>query len=171
MISAVRVGALVFVAAIVQVAIVSGIDVLDSAADVLLVVVVAVAFQRGAVGGALAGFAGGLIVDVATLGVLGVTSLLLTLAGFWAGRYAETTGRERSFAPYLAVGVMAVLVTAGGVIVHFLLGDAIDVRLIGSGLVPTVIIDVALAVALVPLSRRVIGAPRIVYAREVEVVV
>lgn len=171
MISAVRVGALVFVAAIVQVAIVSGIDVLDAAPDVLLVIVVAVAFQRGAVGGALAGFAGGLVVDVATLGVLGVTSLLLTLAGFWAGRYAETTGRERSFAPYLAVGVMAVLVTVGGVIVHFLLGDAIDLRLIGSGLVPTVIIDVALAVALVPLSRRVIGAPRIVYTREVEVVV
>ena len=46
-----------------------------------------------------AGFVAGLIVDVATLGTLGLTSLLLTLAGYWAGRYGETTGRSRAHAP------------------------------------------------------------------------
>ena len=33
-----------------------------------------------------------------------MTSLVLTLAGFWAGRYVETTGRGRRLAPLLAVG-------------------------------------------------------------------
>ncbi len=171
MIAAVRAGALVFVAAITQVAVVSGIQVLEATPDMLLVVVVVVAFQRGALAGAIAGFAGGLVVDVATLGVLGVTSLLLTLAGFWAGRYAETTGRGRTLAPYLAVGVISVLVTAGGVVVHFLLGDALDLRLIGSGLVPMVILNVALAAVLIPFGRWMMGQPRVEYAAEVEVVV
>jgi rod shape-determining protein MreD len=171
MIAAVRAGFFVFVAAIAQVAIVSGIRALDATPDMLLVVVVVVAFQRGALGGALAGFGGGLVVDVATLGVLGVSSLLFTLAGFWAGRYAETTGRDRTFAPYLAVGVMTVLVTAGGVVVHFLLGDAIDLRLIGSGLVPTVVFNVALAAVLVPFGRWVLGQSRPEYPTGVEVVV
>ncbi len=168
--TAVRAGALVFAAAIVQVAVVSGIDVLGTTPDLLLVVVVAVAFHRGALAGAIAGFAGGLVVDIATLGVLGVTSLLLTLAGFWAGRYAETTGRGRAFAPYLAVGVMAVLVTAGGVVIHFMLGDAVDLRAIGAGLVPFVILEVALAGAVVPFTRRVVGEPAVERAREVELV-
>ena len=69
---------------------------------------------RGATVGAVSGFAAGLIVDTATLGTLGVTSLLLTLAGYWAGRYGETTGRGRPFAPYIAVVVIAVSSASAG---------------------------------------------------------
>ena len=56
----------------------------------------------------------GLIVDVATLGTLGVTSLLLTLAGYWAGRYGETTGRGRAHAPLVATVAATVFVEVGG---------------------------------------------------------
>ena len=51
----------------------------------------------------VAGFAAGLVVDTANLGTLGLTSLLLTLAGYWIGRYGETTGRDRFHAPFLSV--------------------------------------------------------------------
>jgi rod shape-determining protein MreD len=169
-ITAIRAGVLVFAAAIVQVAVVSGIDVLGTTPDLLLVVVVAVAFHRGSLAGAIAGFGGGLVVDTATLGVLGVSSLLLTLAGFWAGRYGETTGRGRNAAPYLAVAVMTVLVTVGGAVVHFLLGDAVDLRAIGAGLVPAVLLNVALAVVFVPFTRWAVGEPRVERAQEVELV-
>ncbi len=47
--------------------------------------VVGVALLRGPVFGACAGFWAGLVLDTATLGTLGLTSLLLTLAGYWAG--------------------------------------------------------------------------------------
>ena len=40
-----------------------------------------------------------------TLGTLGVTSILLTVAGYWAGRYGETTGRGRAYAPSLTAFV------------------------------------------------------------------
>ena len=38
-----------------------------------------------------------------TLDTLGVTALLYALAGYWTGRYGETTGRDRAHAPLLAV--------------------------------------------------------------------
>ena len=43
----------------------------------------------------------GLLIDIANLGTLGFTSLLLTLAGFWTGRYGETTARDRFHAPFV----------------------------------------------------------------------
>ena len=84
-----------FVAAILQVTIFSQIDILGGYPDVVLLTLVAVALLRGSIYGAAAGFFAGLIVDTANLATLGVTSLLLTIAGYWIGRYGETTGRDR----------------------------------------------------------------------------
>ena len=71
------------------------------------------ALLRGSVFGARRRLRAGLLLDTATLGTLGVTSLLLTLAGFWIGRYGETTARDRAHAPFLAVGVVTVLYALG----------------------------------------------------------
>ena len=51
----------------------------------------------------------GSLLDTANLGTLGFTSLLLTVGGFWIGRYGETTARDRFHAPYLSVAVVTVL--------------------------------------------------------------
>ena len=37
-----------------------------------------------------------------TLDTLGVTALLYAVAGYWVGRYGETTGRDRAHAPLSA---------------------------------------------------------------------
>lgn len=123
MVDALKVGLLVFVAAIAQAAVFSGVLVLGGSPDVLLVTIIAVALVRGATAGALAGFLGGLVVDVALLDTLGMTSLLLTLAGYWAGRYGETGPSVRRYAPYLAVGVMTMLYLAGALVLRFMLGE------------------------------------------------
>ena len=96
--------------------------------DLLLVAVVALGLLRGSSTGAVLGFVGGLLVDVLTLGTLGVTSLVLTLAGFWAGRYGETTGRDRRFAPVLAVAAITVAAAAFGYVLHYLLGEEVVAR-------------------------------------------
>ena len=93
----------VFVAALLQVTLVASLDVAGGTADVLLLSLLAIALLRGAVTGAVAGFFGGLLVDVMTLDTLGVSALLYALAGYWTGRYGETTGRDRAHAPLLAV--------------------------------------------------------------------
>ena len=79
----------------------------------MLVALLSIALLRGSVFGAVAGFGTGLLLDTATLGTLGFTSLLLTLAGFWIGRYGETTARDRFHAPYVSVAVVTVLYSFG----------------------------------------------------------
>ncbi len=104
----VKAGALLFVAAVIQVSILNGVTVLGGTPDLLLVTLCAVALLRGSMFGAVGGFFAGIVVDTATLDTMGVTALLLTLVGYWIGRYGETTGRGR-YAPLLSVGVVTIL--------------------------------------------------------------
>ena len=94
----------------------------------MLLTLVAIALLRGSIFGAVAGFFAGLLVDTANLGTLGVTSLLLTIAGYWIGRYGETTGRDRAHAPFVSVAVVTVLVQFGALILHFVLGDPVSAQ-------------------------------------------
>ncbi len=125
---AAAIGVLVFVAAILQATLFSSLDVIGGTPDVLLLVLIGVALLRGSVTGAVAGFGGGLVLDVVTLDTLGVTALVLALAGYGAGRYGETTGRGRAHAPVLSVVVVTVLVALLGFFLHFLIGEEVSVR-------------------------------------------
>ena len=170
---ALRAFAVVFVAALLQVVIVSSLVVAGGAPDLLLVVVVALALLRGSVPGAVLGFTGGLVVDVVTLGTMGVSSLILTLAGFWAGRYAETTGRDRRLAPLIAVGTITVLAAAFGYLLYYLLDEnVVASRALVDALAPAFVLNLALALPVYALVRRIVGeAQRAEPSPEVEVLV
>jgi rod shape-determining protein MreD len=120
--------ALVFVATILQVSVFSTVTILNGTPDLLLVAIICVALLRGPVVGAVIGFWGGLLVDTANLGTLGVTSLLLTVAGYWIGRYGETTGRDRRHAPFVSVAVITLLYAVGSLAFRFVLGDPAPAR-------------------------------------------
>jgi rod shape-determining protein MreD len=122
------VAALVFVAVLLQATVFASFDVLGGTPDVLLLVLIGVALLRGSVTGAVAGFGGGLLLDVITLDTLGLTALILALTGYWTGRYGETTGRGRSHAAILAVLVATILVALAGFFLHFLLGEEVSAR-------------------------------------------
>ena len=128
MIDWLKAGAFVFVAAILQVSVFSGVTVLHGTPDLLLVAIICVALLRGPVVGAVIGFWGGLLVDTAYLGTLGVTSLLLTVAGYWIGRYGETNGRDRTHAPFVSVVVVTFLYALGSLAFHYVLGDPAPAR-------------------------------------------
>lgn len=164
-----RVAAIVFVAAIFQVSALSQLTVFGAAPDLLLVALVSMAMLRGSITGAVAGFSGGLLVDIATLGTLGVTSLLLTVAGYWAGRYGETTGRGRAYAPYVAVVAITAGVGIGAAAVHFLLGDAVVVQRALLPIMPALALNALLAVPVHRLCLRFVGeTPRVDRGRNVE---
>ena len=78
-----KAAALVFTAALLQVSIVSPLEVASGHPDLVLVLVAAIALLRGPLFGAVVGFWAGLVLDVAAIQTLGLSSLLLTLAGFW----------------------------------------------------------------------------------------
>ncbi|HET9242242.1 MAG TPA: rod shape-determining protein MreD [Gaiella sp.] len=167
---ALRVAPLVFVAAVFQVGAISGIRVLGAEPDVLLVTVVVVGLVAGSLAGAGAGFAGGILFDSMTLGVLGTTSILLTLAGYWAGRYGETTGRGRSYAVPLAAFAISAAASVGGVALHFLLGQQVSARDALISLVPSALLAALLALPIHRLCRAFL-TPALDYerARPVEI--
>jgi rod shape-determining protein MreD len=156
LVDGVKAAALVFVAAILQVSIFAQIHIFHGVPDVLLVLLVAVALLRGSVVGAGAGFFAGLLVDTASLGRLGLTSLVLTIAGYWIGRYGETTGRDRAHAPFLSVAVVTILYSFGLLIVHFVLGDRAPAGPMLRGLVPSIVLNLILTAPVYALARRVL---------------
>ena len=171
--TAVRTGLVVFFAALFQASIVSSFSIAGGTPDLLLVVVVSLGLLRGSVAGAVVGFAGGLIVDLLTLETLGVTSLVLTLAGFWSGRYAETTARGRRLPVVLAVGVVTVLAGFFGFALHYMLGDDVVARhALVTTLLPALLLNVLIALPVHALVRAIVGERSgFATAREVELVV
>ena len=138
------VAAIVFVAALLQVTLFASLDVAGGVADVLLLSLLSIALLRGAVVGTVAGFFGGLLVDVLTLDTLGVSALLYALAGYWAGRYGETTGRDRGYAPLLTVLVATIAIAYVGYGLHFLLGEEVSARrALFETLLPTLVLNLA----------------------------
>ena len=153
-----KVGVLVFVAAILQVSIFSTLQILGGAPDVVLLTLVGIALLRGSIYGACAGFFAGLLIDTANLGTLGVTSLLLTIAGYWIGRYGETTGRDRAHAPYVSVAVATILVQFGALFLHYMLGDPVSARVVLLDALPAKVgLNLLLTLPVYALTRWVLG--------------
>jgi len=151
-----KAAALLFVAAILQVSIFTQARVLGGEPDLLLVTLVAVALLRGALFGSAGGFFAGLLVDTATLAKLGLTSLVLTIAGYWIGRYGETTGRDRAHAPFLSVAVITILYSLGVLIVHFVLGEPAPAGPLFRGLLPSIVLNLILTAPIYWLVRRLL---------------
>lgn len=152
----VKAAALLFVAAVAQVSVFSQVHVLGAVPDVLLVTLVAVALLRGSVAGAVGGFCAGLVVDTASLGTLGLTSLVLILVGYWVGRYGETTGRDRAHAPFLSVAVVTVLYQFGLLVVHFVLGESAPAGAVVRSLVPAIVLNLILTAPIYAVVRRLL---------------
>lgn len=181
---------LLFIAAIAQVSIFSQVDVFGGVPQVVLVTLVGVALLRGSIVGAIAGFFAGLVIDTATLGQLGLTSLVLTVSGYWIGRYGETTGRAagrpsgqsplglgaaspsgrlRAHAPFLSVAVVTFLYAFGILLVHFMLGERAPAGAEMRGLFPTIVMNLVLTAPTYALVRVLLRPrERADYATEVQ---
>jgi rod shape-determining protein MreD len=152
--------ALIFVAAIVQVTLLADIDIYHGGPDLVLVTLVSVALLRGTIYGAGAGFAAGFVVDTATLQTLGVSSLLLAIAGYWIGRYGETTGRDRTHAPFVSVAVVTILYSIGALVLHYMLGySASASRVLLHALPFRLIFNLLLTLPVYALCRRLFRPP------------
>ncbi len=150
--------ALLFVGAILQVSIVAPLEVARGHPDLVLVLVVAIALLRGPVVGAVGGFWAGLVVDVAALQMLGLSSLLLTVAGYSAGRFGEITSRSSPHPPIVAVALVTVGVVLGSAMLHFMLGlGASAGEVLLQVLLPTLALNLLLAYPVYRLCRRVFG--------------
>jgi hypothetical protein len=74
-----------------------------------------------------------------------MTSLLLTLVGYWTGRYGETAASGRRYAPYGSIAAMTVLYLVGALAVRVMLAEPVPARVV---LVDTLVQTLALNVLL-----------------------
>ena len=146
---------ILFVASLLQTSVLGSYGPFRSA-SIVLVTLLSIALLRGSVFGAVAGFGTGLLLDTAALGTLGVTSLLLTVAGFWIGRYGETTARDRFHAPYLSVAVVTVLYAYGQILLEFVLGEPAPAGLATHQLPAALLVNLLLTLPIYVLVRRLL---------------
>ena len=161
-----KAGALLFFAVVLQLSIMAQVTILGGHPNLLLVALVCVALLRGAVFGAVAGFSAGLLADTGVFGTLGFIALLLTLAGYWTGRYGETTGRDRAHAPLLSVAMITLLYQVAALVLRYMLGQNAPGGAIFAGLVPTMLLNLILTFPVYALARRLLR-PREWAPREV----
>jgi rod shape-determining protein MreD len=161
-----KAAAFLFFAVVLQLSIMANVDILGGHPNLLLVSLVCVALLRGAVFGAVAGFSAGLLADTGVFGTLGFTALLLTVAGYWTGRYGETTGRDRAHAPVLSVAVITILYQFAALVLRFMLGEHAPAGVVFAALIPTILLNLILTVPSYAVARRVLR-PRKWVGREV----
>lgn len=149
----VKAALVLFVAGLLQLVVLTQYSAFRSA-SLVLVTLLAIALLRGSVFGAAAGFGTGLLIDTATLGTLGFTSLLLTVAGFWIGRYGETTARDRFHAPFLSVAVVTVLYAIGELLLQFVLGEPTPAGSVAHGVPLGLLLNLLLTLPIYALVRR-----------------
>ncbi len=125
-----RLAAIVLVATIVQVSFLSHLSILGATPDALPVVITILGLLGGAVTGAVAGFATGLLVDSLLLQTLGVSSLVLLSVGYLAGRYREQFEIGSATAPALLAGGLTLVGTAGFIALQLMLGVEATVSLL-----------------------------------------
>ena len=155
-----KVLAVLLVAVLLQVTTVVDVRLFSGRPDLVLVLVVAVGLVRGATAGALTGFVGGFLADALGLGLLGVSSLTLTLAGYVAGAWGETIDVRAPVRPLLGVATTAVLAQLAALLVAILIGTGPAIGASAfTGVVPSAMLDLLLAVPLLPLVRGLLPRP------------
>ena len=87
--------------------------------------------------------------------------VLLTIAGYWIGRYGETTGRDRAHAPYVSVAVATILVQFGALFLHYMLGDSVSARVVLLDALPAKVgLNLLLTLPVYALVRRALALGR-----------
>jgi rod shape-determining protein MreD len=150
-----RIAVLAVVVVFFQIGVVSEVPVFGVSADLSPLLVAFVGLLCGSTVGAVTGFGVGLLVDLALVQTLGVTSLTLTIVGYWAGRLRELRDPQAALTPLLVGAVAAAAAAVGYSLVQFLLGVDAPVSLeLVRQIVLGVVVDSIIALPVYALVRR-----------------
>jgi rod shape-determining protein MreD len=143
---------------IVQTTLSPYVTVLGAKPDVALIMVVSLAMMRGPVWGASVGFAMGLLLDIALVQTMGVSSLLYTLAGYFGGLYGENIDPDAWLPPLVTVFVVTLAEQFLMALFMFLLGVEASVQFVLiKVMLPVAVLNALLAPPVFMVSRRWLG--------------
>ncbi|HEV3284332.1 MAG TPA: rod shape-determining protein MreD [Solirubrobacteraceae bacterium] len=152
-----RIAALSVVVVFFQIGVVSEIPVFGVNVDLTPLLAVFVGLICGSTLGAVTGFAVGLLVDLALVQTLGVSSLIFTLIGYWAGRLRELRDPQAALTPLLVGASAAAVSLVGYAVIEFLLGVDAPVSLdLVRQIVVGVVVDSVAALPMWALVRRIL---------------
>jgi rod shape-determining protein MreD len=117
-----RVAALSVAIVFFQIGVVSEVPVFGVNVDLSPLLVAFAGLLCGSMIGAATGFAVGLLVDLALLQTLGVTSLIFTLIGYWCGRLRELRDPQAALTPLLVGATASAVSLVGYSLMEFMLG-------------------------------------------------
>jgi rod shape-determining protein MreD len=150
-----RISLLAVVAVFVQIGVISEVPVFGVNVDISPLLVAFVGLLCGSTLGAVSGFAVGLLVDLSLGQTLGVTSLLFTLIGYWAGRLRELRDPQAALTPLLVGAAAAAVSLTGYSIIEFMLGVDAPVSLdLLRQIVLGIVVDTIVAVPMWLIVRR-----------------
>jgi rod shape-determining protein MreD len=124
-----RIALLAVIVVFFQTGVVSELAVLGVTVDLSPLLVAFVGLLCGSMLGAITGFAVGLLVDLALVQTLGVTSLIFTLIGYWSGRLRELRDPQAALTPLLVGALATGASMVGYSLMEFLLGVEAPVSL------------------------------------------
>ncbi|HEY8304816.1 MAG TPA: rod shape-determining protein MreD [Solirubrobacteraceae bacterium] len=138
-----------------QIGVISEVPVFGVSIDLSPLLVAFTGLLCGSMLGAIAGFAVGLLIDLALMQTLGVTSLTFTLIGYWSGRLRELRDPQAALTPLLVGAAAAAAAMVGYSVIEFLLGvDApVSFELLRE-IVVGVLLDTVVALPMWALVRR-----------------
>jgi rod shape-determining protein MreD len=136
-----RAGFLLLLAVILQLSGFSQIGILGGHADLVVLVVAAIAFYGGSIPGSAAGFTAGFLLDLLSGATMGAASLVLTAVGYGVGRFREVRDPSHGLLP-IPVGAAA---TAAWVTAFAAVSLMLD---IGARVSPLVLRDMVVTILL-----------------------
>jgi len=154
---ALRVAAFALLVVFFQIGVVSEVPVFGVNADVSALLVAFIGLMCGSTAGAACGFAVGLLIDLALLQTLGLTSLVFTLVGYWCGRLRELRDPQAALTPLLVGAGASAVSLVGYSLMEFMLGvDApVSFELVRQ-IVLGVLVNAIVALPMWALTRRVL---------------
>jgi rod shape-determining protein MreD len=150
-----RIAALSLIVVFFQTGVVSEVPVFGVTVDLSPLLVAFVGLLCGSMVGAVSGFAVGLLVDLALVQTLGLTSLVFTLVGYWCGRLRELRDPQAALTPLLVGAAATSSSLVGYSLMEFMLGVDAPVSLeLLRQIVLGVLVNVIVALPMWMLVRR-----------------
>jgi rod shape-determining protein MreD len=143
-----RIAALSVALVFFQIGVVSEVPLFGVNVDLSPLLVAFVGLMCGSTLGAATGFGVGLLVDLALVQKLGVTSLIFTLIGYWAGRLRELRDPQAALTPLLVGAAASAVSLALYSVIEFLLGVDAPVSL---ELLRQIVLGIAVNTLVAPL--------------------
>ena len=140
MITAAKVGLVIFLAVAIQTSFVAPITVFGARGDVVLLVAIAAGLEGDAERGAIIGFAAGLTFDLLLNTPVGLSALTYCLIGYVVGTFQSSVLRSTWWIPVLAT----VLASALGVLLFAVLDQVVGGATVEPARLPTIVAVVAI---------------------------